>query len=42
MGELYKKRLNENGKVVSVEMVGEKNEWRGSIKDRITKEMEEK
>lgn len=42
MGELYKKRLNEHGRVVSVEQVGEKNDWRGSIKERVHREYKEK
>ena len=42
MGELYKKRLNEHGRVISVEQVGEKNDWRGSIKERVHREYNEK
>lgn len=42
MGELFKHRLSSSGKVISTENVQEKNDWRGSIKERVKKEMDEK
>jgi len=41
MGDLNKKRLTKTGLVISTESALEKNEWRGSISDRVKKELDE-
>jgi hypothetical protein len=40
MGELYKIRLDQNGKVVSTESALEKNQYRDSIMKRVKEELE--
>eukprot|EP00355_Strombidium_rassoulzadegani_P004564 CAMPEP_0168618376 /NCGR_PEP_ID=MMETSP0449_2-20121227/6041_1 /TAXON_ID=1082188 /ORGANISM="Strombidium rassoulzadegani, Strain ras09" /LENGTH=257 /DNA_ID=CAMNT_0008659251 /DNA_START=34 /DNA_END=807 /DNA_ORIENTATION=+ len=42
MGDLQKIRISSTGKELSRESMGDKNQWRGSIMDRIKKELEEK
>jgi len=41
MGELFKHRLSPTGRVISTEQVQDKNDWRGSIKERVKKEMDD-
>lgn len=42
MGELFKHRLDANGKVVSTESALDKQAWRGAIMDRVKSELEAK
>lgn len=41
MGDLHKKRLNKNGEVINEESQLDKNAWRGTIFERVKKELEE-
>lgn len=40
-GELFKHRLSKDGRVLSTENMREKNDFRGNIKDRVKKELQE-
>lgn len=42
MGELYKKRLDSKGKVISTESAHDKEESRAKIRDRAKKELDQK
>ena len=42
MGELYKIRLDQHGKVISTESALEKNQYRDSIKKRVREELDAK
>lgn len=41
MGDMHKKRLSKDGKVINEETAKQKTEWHGSIYERVKKELKE-